>query len=116
MKAEIAEELSRVFNVVTTVVNVQESIDKSIAFHGMDLFNHLIELFDPRTRLEWKFSTCDSFNPLTYDFLMDFISKWILGLNAAKPRSVTKSRTTSGSAKSHFVKHASDFEMSHLQG
>jgi len=41
MKAETAEELSRVFNAVTTAVNAQESIDRPIASHGMDLFNYL---------------------------------------------------------------------------
>jgi len=53
MKAETAEELNRVFNATTTAVNVQESIDRPIASHGMDLFNCLvIKLFDPQTRLE----------------------------------------------------------------
>jgi len=42
MKAESAEELNRIYNAVTTAVNAQESIDRPIASHGMDLFNHLV--------------------------------------------------------------------------
>jgi len=64
MKTETAEELSRIFNAVTTAVNAQESIDRPIASHGMDLFNYLVvELFDPQTRLEWESATSDSVDP-----------------------------------------------------
>ncbi|XP_071581001.1 uncharacterized protein [Temnothorax nylanderi] len=50
MKGDTAEELSRIFNAVTTTVNAQESIGRPIESHGMDLFNHLVvELFDPQS-------------------------------------------------------------------
>ncbi|XP_067209941.1 uncharacterized protein [Linepithema humile] len=117
MKADTAEELSRVYHAVTAAVNAQESIGKPNETHGMDLFNHLIiDLFDPRTRLEWKSSTCDSFNPPEYDTLLNFLSKRILTLNAAKPRSAAKvTSDASRSAKSHFVKHGSSSSLCPLQ-
>lgn len=107
MKAKTTEELNRIFNAIITAMNAQKSIN--IASHGMDLFNHLvIKLFDQRTRLEWKSSTCDSFDP-TEHVLMDFISKGILALNAANPKANAKmSSDPSRSAKSHFAKHGSD--------
>ncbi|GAB1868083.1 t-SNARE coiled-coil homology domain-containing protein [Camponotus japonicus] len=109
MKAETAEELSRIFNAVTTAVNAQESIDRPIDSHGMDLFNYLVvELFDQQTRLEWESTTSDSADPPSHATLEDFISNRILTLNAAKPKSA-KSGETSRSAKSHFVKNTSDF-------
>ena len=53
MKSDIAEELNRIYHAVTSVVNGQESIDRPIGSRGFDLLNHLvIELFDPKTRLE----------------------------------------------------------------
>jgi len=101
MKAETADELSRIFTAVTTAVNAQESIDRPIASHGMDLFNHLVvELFDPQTRFEWDSLTRDSIDPPSHDTLMDFISKRILTLNAAKPRSAAKFEDVARPAKS----------------
>jgi len=110
MKSETADELNRVYNAVTTAVNAQESIDRPIASHGTDLFNYLVvELFDPQTRLEWESSTCDSIDSPSHDTLTDFISKRILTLNAAKPRSATaKSEDAARSAKSHFTQHTSN--------
>jgi len=110
MKAETAEELNRIFNAVTIAMNAQESIKRPIATNGMDLFNHLVvELFDARTRLEWETSTCDSFDPPEHDALMDFISKRILALNAAKPKANAKTPSDPPrSAKSHFAKNGSD--------
>lgn len=53
MKGDIAEELNRFYTAITTAVNAPESIGRLIHAHGTDLFNHLVvELFDPRTRLE----------------------------------------------------------------
>ncbi|KMQ87345.1 hypothetical protein RF55_13384 [Lasius niger] len=108
MKGETAEELSRVYHAITTAVNAQESIGRSIASHGMDLFNHLVvELFDPHTRLEWETSTSDSVDPPEHEALLNFISKRILTLNAAKPKSITKAVVDSSrSAKAHFTKRS----------
>lgn len=76
----------------------------------MDLFNHLVvELFDPRTRLEWETSTCDSLDPPDHITLLNFITKRILTLNAAKPKAIAKVSTDSSrSAKTHFAKHGSE--------
>lgn len=62
MKGESADELDRICNAVTTaVINAQESVGRPIDSHRMDLFNHLVvELFDPRTCLEWESATSDS--------------------------------------------------------
>ncbi|XP_025265092.1 uncharacterized protein LOC112638165 [Camponotus floridanus] len=110
MKSESAEELSRVHHAVTATVNAQESIGRPIHSHGMDLLNHLvIELFDSRTRLEWESSTSDSLDPPTHEALVNFMSKRILTLNAAKPKNATKNAgETSRSAKSHFVRNGFD--------
>lgn len=108
MKAETAEELTRGFNAITAAVNAQESIDRLIGSHGMDLFNFLVvELFDPLTRLEWESVTSSSVDPPSHDTLTDFISRRILTLNAAKSKSA-KSAEVSRSAKSHFTKANSD--------
>jgi hypothetical protein len=107
MKGNTAEELSRIFHAVTTAVNSQESIGRSIESHGMDLFNYLVvELFDPRTRLEWESSISESTDPPEHDTLLNFITKRIHTLNAAKPKNTAK--TTGDStrfAKSHASKH-----------
>jgi len=109
MKAATADELSRIYNAATTAINAQESIDRPIATHGMDLFNHLlVERFDPLTRMEWESSIRGSVDPPSNAVLMDFMSKQILTLNAVQPNSVAKSGGTSRSAKSHFVKRTSD--------
>ncbi|KMQ87939.1 bel12-ag transposon polyprotein [Lasius niger] len=109
MKGETAEELSRIYHAVTTAVNGQESIGRPIDSNGMDLFNHLvIELFDPCTRLEWESSTCDSAEPPDHETLLDFITKRMLTLNAAKPKSTKVSGEPSRTAKTHFTKHGFD--------
>ncbi|XP_071582334.1 uncharacterized protein [Temnothorax nylanderi] len=109
MKGDTAEELSRIFNAVTTTVNAQESIGRLIESHGMDLFNHLVvELFDPRTCLEWESSICDSVDPPDHTKLTDFMTKRILTLNAAKPKPASKISESSQSAKTHVAKHSSD--------
>ncbi|XP_071578124.1 uncharacterized protein [Temnothorax nylanderi] len=109
MKGDTAEELSRIFNAVTTAVNAQESIGRPIESHGMDLFNHLVvELFDPRTRLEWESSICDSVDPPDHTKLTDFMTKRILTLNAAKPKPASKVSESSRSAKTHVAKHSPD--------
>ncbi|XP_029154848.1 uncharacterized protein LOC114929767 [Nylanderia fulva] len=107
MKGDTAEELSRIHNAVTAAVNAQESIGRPINSHGMDLFNHLVvELFDARTRLEWESTTSDSTEPPQNEALLDFISRRVLTLNAARPRSVTKGPgETSRFAKAHVTKH-----------
>ncbi|XP_029680140.1 uncharacterized protein LOC115245797 [Formica exsecta] len=104
MKGETAEKLSRVYHAVTYAVNAQESIGRPIESHGMDLFNHLVvELFDARTRLEWESSTSDSF-----ETLLNFITKRMLTLNAAKPKTVKISRDSPKPAKTHFTRHESN--------
>ncbi|KMQ87813.1 hypothetical protein RF55_12812 [Lasius niger] len=110
MKGETADELSRIYNAVTTAVNAQESIGRPIESHGMDLFNHLVvELFDPHTRLEWESSTCGSFDPPDHETLTNFITTRILTLNAAKPKINTKSNgDTSRTAKTHLAKRGSE--------
>ncbi|XP_025266081.1 uncharacterized protein LOC112638468 [Camponotus floridanus] len=109
MKAATADELSRVYNAATTAINAQESIARPIDTHGMDLFNYLlIERFDAQTRMQWESSIRDSVDPPSNDVLMDFIAKQILTLNAVQPATVAKSGEASRSAKSHFVKRASD--------
>ncbi|XP_029680663.1 uncharacterized protein LOC115246151 [Formica exsecta] len=91
IKGETAEELSRIYHAVTTAVNAQESIARPINSHGMDLFNFLVvQLFDSRTRLEWEASTCDSSNPPNHDVLLEFITKRMLTLKAAKKTSTAK--------------------------
>ncbi|XP_029157331.1 uncharacterized protein LOC114929816 [Nylanderia fulva] len=107
MKGDTADELSRIHNVVTTVVNAQESIGRPIDTHGMDLFNYLVtELFDSTTRLEWESSTSGSTEPPSHETLLDFIGRRILTLNAARPKGVTKvSGDTTRSARSHVTKH-----------
>ncbi|XP_071642232.1 uncharacterized protein [Temnothorax longispinosus] len=107
MKAATADELSRVQNAVTSAVNAQESIGRPIDSHGMDLFNHLVvELFDPRTRLEWESSSGDSFEPPTHATLMTFINKRILTLNAANPKTTKPASEQSRSAKTHVAKRS----------
>ncbi|XP_011261599.1 uncharacterized protein LOC105254544 [Camponotus floridanus] len=70
MKAATASELSRIFNVATTAINAQESIDRPIATNGMDLFNFLlVERFDPQTRRKWETSIRDSVDPPSNDDL-----------------------------------------------
>ncbi|KMQ89434.1 gag-pol polyprotein precursor [Lasius niger] len=109
MKSETAEELSRIYHAVTTAVNGQESIGRPIDSNGMDLFNHLVvELFDPCTRLEWESSTCDSSEPPNHETLLNFITKRMLTLNAAKPMNTKVSGEPSRTAKSHFTKHGFD--------
>ncbi|XP_029164536.1 uncharacterized protein LOC114943088 [Nylanderia fulva] len=107
MKGDTAEELSRIHNAVTAAINAQESIGRPINSHGMDLFNHLvIELFDARTRLEWESATSDSTEPPQNEALLDFISRRVLTLNAARPRSVTKGPgEASRFAKAHVTRH-----------
>ncbi|XP_077270949.1 uncharacterized protein LOC143902120 [Temnothorax americanus] len=108
MKGETADRLSRVHNAVTAAVNAQESIGRHIESHGMDLFNHLVvELFDPRTRLEWESSTRDSVDPPDHEELKDFISKRILTLNAARPKPAAKAPNSTRSAKTHVAKQGS---------
>ncbi|XP_024867312.1 uncharacterized protein LOC112451722 [Temnothorax curvispinosus] len=107
MKAATADELSRVQNAVTSAVNAQESIGRPIDSHGMDLFNHLVvELFDPRTRLEWESSSGDSFEPPTHATLMTFINKRILTLNAANPKTTKPASEQSRSAKTYVAKRS----------
>ncbi|XP_077272830.1 uncharacterized protein LOC143903247 [Temnothorax americanus] len=108
MKGETADELSRVHNAVTAAVNAQESIGRPIESHGMDLLNHLVvELFDPRTRLEWESSTRDSVDPPDHEELKNFISKRILTLNAARPKPAAKAPDSTRSAKTHVAKQGS---------
>ncbi|XP_071579868.1 uncharacterized protein [Temnothorax nylanderi] len=106
MKTVTADELSRVHNAVTSAVNAQESIGRPIDSHGMDLFNHfVVELFDPRTRLEWESSSGGSVEPLNHDTLMNFITKQILTLNAAYPKNIVNTASEpSRSAKTHLAK------------
>ncbi|XP_011884048.1 PREDICTED: uncharacterized protein LOC105571185, partial [Vollenhovia emeryi] len=106
MRGDTADELSRIHNAAMTAVNAQESIGRPLESHGMDLFDHLVvELFDSRTRLEWESSISDPLDPPSHSTLMDFMSKRILTLNAAKPKITTKgSADPPRSAKSHFAK------------
>jgi len=105
MKGDTAEELSRIYHAVTGVVNGQESIGRPIHSFGLDLFNHLVvELFDPKTRLEWESYSSDSTDPSTHETLMDFITKRTLTLKAAKPRSNKGSGDPAQSAKTHHAK------------
>ncbi|XP_071634235.1 uncharacterized protein [Temnothorax longispinosus] len=107
MKTATADELSRVHNAVISAVNAQESIGRPIDSHGMDLFNHLVvELFDPRTRLEWESSSGDSFEPPSHDTLTDFIAKRILTLNAANPKNTKPASEPSRSAKTYVAKRS----------
>ncbi|XP_024889575.1 uncharacterized protein LOC112465978, partial [Temnothorax curvispinosus] len=107
MKTATADELSRVHNAVISTVNAQESIGRPIDSHGMDLFNHLVvELFDPRTRLEWESSSGDSFEPPSHDTLTDFIAKRILTLNAANPKNIKPASESSRSAKTYVAKRS----------
>ncbi|XP_029171127.1 uncharacterized protein LOC114945863 [Nylanderia fulva] len=107
MKGDTAEELRRIHNAVTAAVNGQESIGRPINTHGMDLFNFLVtELFDARTRLEWESSTSDSSEPAQNEALVDFISRRILTLNAARPKSASKPPGDAPRvAKAHVTKH-----------
>ncbi|XP_029167413.1 uncharacterized protein LOC114937904 [Nylanderia fulva] len=107
MKGDTAEELRRIHNAVTATVNGQESIGRPINSHGMDLFNFLVtELFDARTRLEWESSISDSSEPAQNEALVDFISRRILTLNAARPKGVSKpSGDAPRIAKAHVTKH-----------
>ena len=74
VKGDTVEEFSRIYNAIISTVNGQESIEKPINSHGFGFFNHfIIELFDPKTRLEWESYTNDSDLP-AYDTLMDFIT------------------------------------------
>ncbi|XP_025265425.1 uncharacterized protein LOC112638264 [Camponotus floridanus] len=108
MKNATADELNRIYKATTTAINAQESIERPIGTHGMDLFNYLlVERFDPQTRMQWESSIRDSVDPPSNDVLMDFIAKQILTLNAVQPTTAAKSGDTSRSAKSHFVKRAS---------
>ncbi|XP_071577593.1 uncharacterized protein [Temnothorax nylanderi] len=106
MKTAIADGLSRVHNAITSAVNAQESIGRPIDSHGMNLFNHLVvELFDPRTRLEWESSSGGSVEPPNHDTLMNFITKRILTLNAAYPKNIVNTASEpSRSAKTHIAK------------
>ncbi|XP_072766649.1 uncharacterized protein [Anoplolepis gracilipes] len=110
MKSKTAEELGRVFNAVTATMNAQESIGRPINAHGMDLFNHLVvELFDPRTRLEWESSICESSDPPSHEVLIDFIWKRMLALSAAKPKNIAKSSGEAPRpAKAHHARPGSD--------
>ncbi|XP_071651727.1 uncharacterized protein [Temnothorax longispinosus] len=108
MKGKTADELSRIHNAVTTAVNAQESIGRPIRSHGMDLFNHLVvELFDQRTRLEWESFVSDSVEPPEHEKLTDFMSKRILMLNAARPKTAAKASDSTRSAKTHVAKQGS---------
>ena len=90
MKNETEEEFSRIFNAVTRVVNGQESIERPIASHGFDILNHLVvELFDPRTRLEWESLSSASSDMPTHKELMNFINKRAL----SKPPNQNRSRS-----------------------
>ncbi|XP_018400069.1 PREDICTED: uncharacterized protein LOC108777630 [Cyphomyrmex costatus] len=102
MKSDTAEELSRIYNAAICAVNGQESIRRPINSHGFDLFNHvIIELFDPRTRLEWESHTSDSTDLPDHEMLMDFIAKRTLTLKAAKPKPNKISEDPPRNAKSH---------------
>ncbi|XP_029170207.1 uncharacterized protein LOC114939928 [Nylanderia fulva] len=106
MKGDTADELSRIHNAATTVVNAQESIGRPIDTHGMDLFNYLVtELFDATTRLEWESSTSGSAEPPSLETLLDFISRRILTLNAVRPKAINKHSGEARAAKSHVTKH-----------
>jgi len=108
MKSDTADELSRIFNAATCAVNGQESIGRPISSHGFDLFNHLVvELFDPKTRLEWESVSSASSDPPEYEALLDFITKRALTLNAAKPKVKTPGDPPQ-SAKSHHAKQGRD--------
>ena len=86
----------------TRVVNGQESIDRPIDSHGFDLLNHLVvELFDPRTRLEWESLSSASSDIPTLKELMNFINQRARTFKAAKPKSLKVSDNPSRSAKSH---------------
>ncbi|XP_011858849.1 PREDICTED: uncharacterized protein LOC105556371 [Vollenhovia emeryi] len=110
MKSESAEELDRILAAATAAVNAQESIGRPIQSHGMDLFNHLVaELFDPRTRLEWESSSSDSSEPADHETLIEFMTKRILTLNAAKPRSAGKVLPDAPrTAKAHHAKRENE--------
>lgn len=105
MKSDSSEELSRIYHAVTGTVNGQESIGRPIATHGMDLLNHLVvELFDPKTRLEWEDSTSNSTDLASHEELIEFITKRIRTLNAAKPKTTKVSADPPRTAKSHLAK------------
>ncbi|XP_011050453.1 PREDICTED: uncharacterized protein LOC105143694 [Acromyrmex echinatior] len=108
MKSNTAEELSRIYNAAISAVNSQESIGRPINSH--DFFNHfIIELFDSKIRLEWESHMNDSTDLPDHDILMDFITKRILTLKAAKLK-VTKvfGDPKSRIAKSHVAKRTTD--------
>ncbi|XP_071650021.1 uncharacterized protein [Temnothorax longispinosus] len=76
-----------------------------LARHGP--FNHLVvELFDPRTRLEWESSSGDSFEPPTHATLMTFINKRILTLNAANPKNTKPASEPTRSAKTYLARRS----------
>jgi len=108
MKSDTADELSRIFNATTCAVNGQESIGRPIGSNGFDLFNHLVvELFDPKTRLEWESVSSNSSDPPEYEALLEFMTKRALTLNAAKPKAKTPGDPPR-SAKSHHAKRGND--------
>ncbi|KYM94040.1 hypothetical protein ALC62_15344 [Cyphomyrmex costatus] len=109
MKCNTAEELNRIYHVVTSVVNGQESIGRTINSHGFDPFNHLvIELFDTKMRLEWETHSSTSNELPSHETLLDFISKRALTLNAAKPKSSKVSGDSTRPAKAHYAKRNAD--------
>ncbi|KAL6445170.1 hypothetical protein ACFW04_002215 [Cataglyphis niger] len=69
MKGETAEKLSRVYHAVTIAMNAQESIGWPI---------------------ESESTTNDSFEPPNHETLLNFITKRILTLNAAKPKTARR--------------------------
>ncbi|KYN38438.1 hypothetical protein ALC56_07192, partial [Trachymyrmex septentrionalis] len=87
-------------------ISAVEKIDRPIGSpYGFDLLNYLvIELFDPKIRLEWESLSSASTDVPTHEALMDFITKRALTLNAAKPKSLKVSEDPPRSAKSHHVK------------
>lgn len=75
MKSDTAEELNRII-AITSVMNGQESISRPIQSHSFDILNYfIIELFDPRTRLEWESYTSESTDPPDQETLLSFITK-----------------------------------------
>ncbi|XP_036142153.1 uncharacterized protein LOC118645383 [Monomorium pharaonis] len=66
------------------------------------------ELLDSTTRLEWETRSEESVDPPDFESLMSFISKRILSLNAARPKSARAPADSTKAAKSHFAKRTSD--------
>ncbi|XP_036142860.1 uncharacterized protein LOC118645588 [Monomorium pharaonis] len=112
LKSELAGELRRIFQGMTSTVNTQESIGRPIAANGMDLFVHLVvELLDARTRRDWESAISSTAEPPSYDELRIFLMEKIRTLEALAPAKVgtegpasaTKT-STPRAAKSHHVK------------